>query len=233
MSYMVVNAKVKFAPKVGRASTGDEYVLLNATKREGRDAAGNAVFVEYHLAVWGQFDVELAKNLSAGDRITFGVEKIRPNVRIDEKTGKYYPYISGNVCSGELSAVYSNTPSPSLFAYEQSQQARREEAKRQREAAQNNTPTPQAYPQQTMATNGLLQPVTANQFATPAPVAPTAPIAPAAPAPVAPAPVAPTVQAPVPPTAPAAPMPPTAPDVALPPTAPAAPNGEIKRDIPF
>ena len=172
MSTTIFNARVSFAPKV-KTSTNGEYVLLNASKKAGKTSDGQPIYNEYHLSVWGERDVSLARNLGVGDYITFTIERERLESWTGQD-GKVRPYLSGNVRTGEICAVYTNKPSAGLFAYEQEAQTRREAAKSQRPA----TPAPTPAPTQTSATtpvgNGLIQPVPAQQYA-PAPAQQYAP----------------------------------------------------------
>lgn len=187
MSTSIFNARVKFQPKVGSASNGNEYVLLNVSKKAGKDADGAPIYNEYHLIVWGKYDVELAKALSINDRVCVGIEKERVSYRTDQKTGKVYPFISGDVATGELAAVYTNSPSAGLFAYTQAQQA----AYAARKAA-NPAPSEliQQAPAATQAAPAMAATQAAPQMVAPAPAPMAAPAAPAqmsAPAMAAPA----------------------------------------------
>ena len=191
-------------------------------RKLGKTAEGQPQYSEYHLAVWGERESALARNLGVGDYITFTLE--REKIEFRESNGKVYPFLSGNVRPGELCAVYTNKPSAGLFAYEQEAQTKREAAKAQRAA----TPAPAAVPAAPVAPatyaapapaaakvgNGLIQPVPqaqpAPQAYAPAATAGYAPVPTAAPAP-APAPAAPAAYAAPAPTAavPTAPTPPT------------------------
>ena len=199
MSTSIFNARIKFAPKVGTASNGNEYVLLNVSKKAGKDSDGNAVYNEYHLVVWGRYDVELAKALNVGDRICFGIEKERVSYRTDQKTGKVYPFISGDVATGELAAVYTNSPSQGLFAYAQAQAqayAARKAANQAPSELIQQAPVPQVTPAVPQAAPAMAPaPQAAPQMVAPTPapmVAPAASVQMTAPAPqVAPLPTQP------------------------------------------
>ena len=95
MSTTIFNARVSFEPRSKKASNGEEFVLLNASKRAGKDSNGQPVYNEYHLTVWGR-DVALARNLGVGDYITFTIEREQLEVWTG-KDGKSRPYLSGNV----------------------------------------------------------------------------------------------------------------------------------------
>ena len=153
MSTTIFNARIGFDPKVKTASAGGEYVLLNVSKRSGKDQNGQPVYSEFHLAVWGERDVALARRLGVGDYITFTIERERVETWTGQD-GKCHPFMSGNVRTGELCAVYTNKPSAGLFQYEQ-------EAENQRAAhkAQQKVVAPAPTPAPAPATNGLIQPV--------------------------------------------------------------------------
>lgn len=203
MSTSIFNARIKFAPKVGTASNGNEYVLLNVSKKAaGKDADGSPIYNEYHLVVWGRYDVELAKALNVGDHVCVGIEKERVSYRTDQKTGKVYPFISGDVATGELAAVYTNSPSQGLFAYAQAQAqayAARKAANQAPSELIQQTPVPQVTPAVPQAAPAMAPAAPAPQAApqmvapTPAPmVAPAASVQMTAPAPqVAPLPTQP------------------------------------------
>ena len=147
------HARVSFAPKQSVASNGTPYVLLNVSQRGGgKDAEGKAVFNEFHVTVWDSRDIELARSLSEGDRITISLERLRLGYRTD-KNGKVIPYMTGNAVAGEIVAEYTNKPSAGLFQYETAAETRREQyrqAKTQKQAPQPQAPQPaqvQAVPQ--------------------------------------------------------------------------------------
>lgn len=157
---VIFNSRI-YSKKVFTSKNGSEYVLLNVSKYAGKNKEGLSLYNEVHLAVWGQFDVELAKALDKGDHITFSLDNEKVNTWTDQN-GQPHPYIQGNCVVGELCACYTNHPSAGLYNY-----AQRKEQQRQ------------ATPVVAVATPAAAAPATpvapaAQQVAPPAPAAPAA-----------------------------------------------------------
>lgn len=146
----ISDARVKFLPTIKNTTDSKPYVQLTVSEYAGKNADGTPHYNEYHLFVWNKYDIELAKSLGVGDRIVVTLERCKICYRIDQNTGKVYPYISGNVCTNSISAIYTNTPSDGLRNYEAAQQQRRDGLKQQNHTVGNELIQQQPAQPQTM-----------------------------------------------------------------------------------
>lgn len=147
----ISDARIKFPPTVKATADNKPYVQLTVSEYAGKNADGTPHYNEYHLFVWNKFDIELARSLGVGDRIVVSIERCKNCFRIDQNTGKVYPYTSGNVCTNSISAIFTNNPSEGLRNYEFMQQQRRDSLKQNNQVAGNEhvQPVQAAQPVQT------------------------------------------------------------------------------------
>lgn len=129
MSISIINARVQETPKLGKYPNGNEYVLLNISKRSGKNASGVPIYNNFRVFVVNEFDMELAKSLDKNDYVSVTIVNELLCAYVSKTTGTPHAYMSGTAVMGNLTASYSNHPSQGLFDYEDAQEKRRAQLK--------------------------------------------------------------------------------------------------------